>query len=125
MNALLKLTVTMAIALSATSAAQAQQASHVAHHHASAAGSAAAEPGALAESAVPLVNAEVKRVDVDAKKITLKHEALPNLGMSGMTMVFRVKDPALLDQVKPGDQVRFFAENIDGALTVVQLRPMK
>jgi len=40
-----------------------------------------------------------------------------------MTMVFRVKDPAMLEQVKPGDKVSFLAEKIDGALTVTKLEP--
>jgi Cu/Ag efflux protein CusF len=42
-----------------------------------------------------------------------------------MTMVFRVKEPALLDQVKSGDKVGFAAEKINGALTVTQLEPAK
>ena len=45
--------------------------------------------------------------------------------MAPMTMVFRVKDAAMLDQVKAGDKVRFAAERINGALTVVQLQPVK
>ena len=40
-----------------------------------------------------------------------------------MTMVFRVKDPALLTQVKPGDKVQFTADKVDGALTVLSIAP--
>ena len=43
-------------------------------------------------------------------------------GMSPMTMVFRVKDPAFLAQVKPGDQIKMRVERIDGALTIVALQ---
>jgi len=62
----------------------------------------------------------VKKVDKSAGKLTLSHGPLPN-GMPAMTMVFRVKDAAWLDQVKAGDKVRFMADQINGAMTVVHL----
>ncbi len=68
-----------------------------------------------------LVAGEVKKVDAAQGKITLKHGPLDNLGMPGMTMVFRVADPAMLDKVKAGDMVKFRAEKVDGALTVTRL----
>ena len=63
----------------------------------------------------------VKKVDKDQGKITLKHGPLENMGMPGMTMVFRVQDVSMLDQVKPGDKVRFLADQVNGALTVTRL----
>ena len=66
---------------------------------------------------------EVRKIDKDAQKITIRHGPLANLDMPAMTMVFRVKDPAMLDQVKPGDKVSFQAEKIDGALTVTKIEP--
>ncbi len=78
---------------------------------------------AFAQAALPSVEGEVRKIDADAKKITLKHGDIPNLEMTGMTMVFRVKDPALLTQVKPGDKVRFTADKVDGALTVLSIAP--
>jgi Cu(I)/Ag(I) efflux system periplasmic protein CusF len=72
--------------------------------------------------AATLSEGEVKRIDKQAGKITLKHGPLENLGMPGMTMVFRAQDPASLDKVKVGDSVQFRVERIDGALTVVELR---
>lgn len=68
---------------------------------------------------------EVRKVDLSAKKITLKHGELKNLGMPPMTMVFQVKDPALLQGVKAGDKVQFTAEDANGALTVTQLQVVK
>lgn len=68
---------------------------------------------------------EVRKVDKDAKKITIKHGPLLNLDMPAMTMVFQVRDPAMLDQVKTGDKVDFQAEKIEGALTVIQIAPAK
>ena len=68
-----------------------------------------------------LVDGEVRRVDKDARKITLKHGPLPNLDMPAMTMVFQVKDPGMLDQVKAGDKVRFAADKVGGAYTVTKI----
>jgi Cu(I)/Ag(I) efflux system periplasmic protein CusF len=64
---------------------------------------------------------EVKKIDKDAGKITIKHGPLVNLGMPAMTMVFHVADPAMLDQVKPGDRIAFVAEKKNGALAVVKM----
>ncbi len=68
---------------------------------------------------------EIKKVDKDAAKLTIKHGELKNLDMMPMTMVFRVKDKAMLDQVAAGDKVRFTAEKINGAITVVALESVK
>ncbi|MDR5880524.1 copper-binding protein [Caballeronia sp. LZ032] len=65
---------------------------------------------------------EVKKVDNAAGKLTIKHGPLENLGMEGMTMAFKVKDPAMLSQVKVGDKIDFVAEEVNGALTVTQLQ---
>jgi Cu(I)/Ag(I) efflux system periplasmic protein CusF len=83
---------------------------------------AVAAPTATA-SALPLSEGEVRKVHKDTQKITLRHGEIKNLDMPGMTMVFRVKDPALLDQVKPGDKVQFVAEKLDGALYVTRIQP--
>ena len=72
-----------------------------------------------------LTEAEVRKVDLDAKKITLKHGEIRNLEMPPMTMVFQVKDPAVLAQVKQGDKVRFTAEKVNGAYTVTSIEPAK
>ena len=53
--------------------------------------------------------------------MTLQHGPLENLGMPGMTMVFRVQNASWLNQVKPGDSIRFLADQVNGVLTVVQL----
>lgn len=80
---------------------------------------------ATAPAAAAMVDGEVRKVDKDAGKITMKHGPIPNLGMMGMTMVFRVKDAAMLDQVKAGDKVRFAAETMGGQLTVTKIEPTK
>ena len=69
--------------------------------------------------------AEVRKVDKEAGKITLRHGPIASLEMPAMSMVFRAKDPAMLDRVKEGDKVLFKAEKIQGALTVTDLQPAK
>ena len=80
---------------------------------------------AFAQAARPVVEAEVRKVDLNTQKITLKHGAIPNIDMGAMTMVFRVSDPALLQKAKAGDKVMFTADKVDGAITVMSLEPAK
>ena len=104
------------IALAASLAiapAHAQSSSHTAHHDAKAPATATA----------PMVDGEVRKVDKEAGKLTLKHGPIPNLEMPDMTMVFRVQEPAMLDRVKAGDKVRFAAEKVGGQYTVVRIEP--
>ena len=66
---------------------------------------------------------EVKKIDEGAGKITLKHGPAKSLGMDeGMTMVYRVRDPAMLRQVKVGDKVTFEAEEAPTGYTVTKLQ---
>jgi len=69
-----------------------------------------------------MADAEVRKVDKDAAKITLKHGEIKSLEMPPMTMVFNVKDKALLDQLKAGDKVRFRAVNEAGKYTVTDIQ---
>ena len=66
-------------------------------------------------------NAEVRRVDKDAQKVTLRHGPIANLGMGDMTMVFRVADPRMLEGVRQGDKVRFKADKVGGQYTVTEM----
>lgn len=75
---------------------------------------------ALAQ-AVP-ADGQVTKIDAAQSKVTLKHGPIKNLDMDSMTMVFRVADPAMLKAVKPGDQVVFEAERVNGQITVTKIR---
>lgn len=68
---------------------------------------------------------EIRKVDMDNKKITIKHGEIKNLDMPGMTMVFQVKDPALLNKAKAGDKVRFKAQKDGTAFVVTDIQPAK
>ena len=72
-----------------------------------------------------MTEGEIRKVDTDNKKITIKHGEIKNLDMPGMTMVFQVKDPAMLNKVKAGDKVRFKAEKAGGAIVVTDIQPVK
>ena len=68
---------------------------------------------------------EVRKIDKNLGKMTIKHGPLVNLGMDPMTMVFRVRDPAMLDQVSVGDKVKFVVEQPNGQLTVTRIEKEK
>lgn len=80
---------------------------------------------ATASTEMQMVDGVVKKVDKSAGKVTLSHGPLTNLSMPAMTMVFRVKDANWLDQMKAGDKIRFMADNVNGAVTIVHFEPTK
>jgi Cu(I)/Ag(I) efflux system protein CusF len=80
-------------------------------------------PAVKAAEAGAMSSGEVRKIDKDAGKVTIKHGPLDNLDMPAMTMVFRVKDPAMLDSLEAGEQIRFTAEKANGALTVTAVEP--
>lgn len=71
------------------------------------------------------VDGEVRKIDKDAKKLTIKHGEIKNLDMPAMTMVFRLDDTAMLDTLKVGDKIRFKAVSDKGAFVIAELIPMK
>ena len=112
----LLLAAALAAGLSATAfAQQAAPADHGTHH-----------PAGATVSAAAMADGEVRKVDKDQKKITLKHGEIKSLDMPPMTMVFGVKDAALLDKVKVGDKIRFTAvDEGGGKLAVVEMEPAR
>jgi len=73
------------------------------------------------DSGQAMTSGVVKKVDKGAGKVTIRHGPIVNLGMPQMTMIFRVKDPAMLDRLKEGDEIRFVADQVDGAYTVMSI----
>jgi Cu(I)/Ag(I) efflux system periplasmic protein CusF len=100
-------------ALAIPALAQQKADDHSAHHPAAAA------------SAADMTEGEVRKVDKDAKKLTIKHGEIKKLDMPAMTMVFQVKDPTMLDKVKAGDKIRFVVEKSDSGLVVTDLQVAK
>jgi len=77
------------------------------------------------ESGRAMTAGAVKKVDKAAGKVTISHEPIEKLEMPRMTMVYRVKDPAMLDRLKEGDRINFVAEKVNGAFTVMEFEPTK
>jgi Cu/Ag efflux protein CusF len=72
---------------------------------------------------IEMTDGIIRKVDKNNNKITIKHGKIKNLDMPGMTMVFQVKRPELLDTVQAGDKVKFRAEKSGGALVVTEIKP--
>ena len=88
---------------------------------------AAGEPGApgtvIAQaSTTDMTDGEVRKIDLEAGKVTLKHADIKSLDMPAMTMVFTVKDKAMLDKLKAGDKIKFKAINDAGKYTVTEMQ---
>jgi Cu/Ag efflux protein CusF len=69
-----------------------------------------------------MAHGEIKKVDKATGKLTIKAGPIANLGMDAMTMVYHVKDPAMLSQVKVGDKIDFVADEVNGGVTVTRLQ---
>ena len=94
------------------SMAQTKSEEHSAHH-----------PASAASAAVDMADGEVRKVDTGAKKLTIRHGEIKSLDMPPMTMVFQVKDAALLDALKAGDRIRFVAEKTATGYAVTAIQP--
>ena len=81
----------------------------------------ASAPASAASVADEYTNGEIRKIDAQAGKVTLKHEEIRNLGMPPMAMVFEMKDPSLLARFKAGDKVRFRAVYQGGKYLVTDL----
>jgi Cu/Ag efflux protein CusF len=85
---------------------------------------AAEMPATRAQS--PLVDGLVTKIDVPGGKLTIRHGPMKKFDMDdGMTMVFRVTDPAMLKAVKVGEKVKFDADRINGQFTVTRIERTK
>ena len=99
---------------------------HAASHAAAPASAAlSAAKTDVAKSNLPMATAEIRKIDIENKKITLKHGEIKNLDMPGMTMVFAVKDTAMLDKLAAGDKVMFTADKVGSTFTVMSIEKAK
>jgi uncharacterized cupredoxin-like copper-binding protein len=67
---------------------------------------------------------EVRKIDLQNSKITIRHGAIKNLDMPPMTMVFTVKDKDMLSPLKSGDSVRFVVMHEAGKYVITQLQKL-
>ena len=75
-----------------------------------------------AATSAKLTAGEVRKIDTEQGKLTIKHEPIESLEMPGMTMVFKAVDPAMLQQLKVGDKIEFAAEKANGAIVVTAIK---
>lgn len=73
-------------------------------------------------SAIEFTKGSTKKVDAKAMKVTIIHELLENLDMPAMTMVFRVRDEAIMAKLKEGANIEFVADHVEGKLTVTEIK---
>jgi len=106
-------TLLLSLTLAAPVFAQQKADDHSAHHPVA---------SATAPVADEMADAEVRKVDKDAARLTLKHGEIRSLDMPPMTMVFSVRDKAMLDGLKAGDKIRFSAVNDQGKMTVTEIQ---
>ncbi|WP_421205309.1 copper-binding protein [Aeromonas sp. 601027] len=110
------LTLTLLLGLATHTNLQAEEMMHHEGHDMS-------QTGEMSEqAAMVMTKGVITRLDEGRGKVGIKHEAIENLKMPPMTMVFRVANPAQLQDLKVGDAVRFHAENPDGKLTVTTIQ---
>lgn len=69
------------------------------------------------------VSAEVRKIDLETARVTLRHEEIKSINMSAMTMPFYVRDPSMLQAIKVGDAVLFSVVREQGRLVITHLKP--
>ena len=86
----------------------------------------AATAAAFAQApAADMTEAEIRKVDLSARKVTLRHGPIKSLDMPPMTMVFQVRDVKQIEPLKAGDKVRFRAEQQQGTYVVTEIEKVK
>lgn len=108
----------LAVLIALPGLAAAQHSGHAGH------GTPAAAAAETAATESPWAEAEVRRIDTAAGKISLRHGEIRNLDMPPMTMVFQLRDPAQLAPLAVGDKVRFTADKVRGAYTVLNIEKL-
>ena len=78
---------------------------------------------AAANPAASLSEGEIRRLDPESGKLTIRHGEIRNLDMPPMTMVFAARDKSQLAGLKVGDRIRFVASNEGGKYLVTEIQP--
>jgi Cu(I)/Ag(I) efflux system protein CusF len=67
----------------------------------------------------------VKKIDTASGMVTLQHGPIPAIQWPAMTMGFKVADPALLKNIKEGEEVDFSLKPENGNQVVVAIAAKK
>lgn len=117
------MTTTHKLLIAATLLAGSFSAMASSHQGAPAAGTTATPQASAVAPSGDMADGEIRKVDVENKKVTIKHGVIKSLDMPAMTMVFQVKEPAMLAKLKAGDKVRFSAEAAGSSIVVTDIKP--
>ena len=79
----------------------------------------------VSSASAKLTSGEVRKIDTEQGKLTIKHGPIENLQMPGMTMVFKAADPAMLQKLQVGDKIEFAVEKTNGAMMVTSIQAVK
>ncbi len=72
--------------------------------------------------AVEWTKGEIRRIDIDNKKITIRHQEIKSLDMPEMSMVFQVENAALLQGYSVNERIEFIAEMKDKKYLLKEIR---
>ena len=117
------MTTTHKLLIAATLLAGSFSAMASSHQGAPNAGTAAAPTATAVAGSGDMAEGEIRKVDIENKKVTIKHGVIKTLDMPAMTMVFQVKEPAMLAKLKAGDKIRFSAEAAGSSMVVTDIKP--
>jgi len=84
------------------------------------------DQGKMPMAAAPsMTDGEIRKIDKENGKVTIKHAEIKSLDMPGMTMVFTAKEKSLLDKIQTGDKVKFAVINDGGKMVVTDIQTVK
>ena len=84
------------------------------------------EQGKMGTAATPgMTDGEIRKIDKENGKVTIKHGEIKHMDMPPMSMVFNVKDKAMLDKVQVGEKIQFIVIQDAGKMVVTDIKAMK
>mgnify|MGYP003619643422 FL=1 len=89
-------------------------------------GKAGSHQEAMGVTTTPaMTDGEIRKIDKETGKITIKHGAIKHMDMPPMSMVFNVKDKGMLDKVQVGEKIQFIVIQDTGKMVVTDIQPAK
>lgn len=76
---------------------------------------------AMADEELPKVSGEIRKIKLKSGKVTIRHEAIPNLDMPAMSMVFRIEEGLDITKFEKGDAVEFTVVDKDGKMVIMSI----
>ncbi|HEX4879881.1 MAG TPA: copper-binding protein [Limnobacter sp.] len=80
------------------------------------------KPAESTAAAAAMADGEIRRINSNTGKVTMKHGEIKSIQMPPMTMVFGVTDKAMLDGLKEGDKVKFDVKQEGSNYTITTIQ---